>query len=43
MRYGAGIVKWTADKLKNVDRKSRKIKTMHGAFLPKSDRQVIFD
>ena len=37
LRYGAGILKWTTNELKSMDRKSRKIMTMHGAFHPKSD------
>ena len=32
LRYGAVILKWTTDELKNMDQKSRKIMTMHGAF-----------
>ena len=35
--YGAGIVKWTITELKALDRKSRKIITMHGIFHLKSD------
>ena len=42
LRYGEGILKWTVDELKNVDRKSRKIMTMHGAFHPKSDTDRLY-
>ena len=42
LRYGAGILKWTADESKNMDRKSRKILTMHGAFHPKSDTDRLY-
>lgn len=36
MRYGAGIIKWTDNELRTLDRKTRKILTMYGAFHPKS-------
>ena len=36
-RYGAGIIQWKEDELKAVDRKTRKMMTMYGAFHPKSD------
>ena len=36
-RYGAGIIDWKDCELKTVDRKTRKILTMYGAFHPKSD------
>ena len=42
LRYGAGILKWTSDELKNTDRKSRKIMTMHGAFHHKSDTDRLY-
>ncbi|XP_063590474.1 uncharacterized protein LOC134767407 [Penaeus indicus] len=37
MRYGAGIVKWTKEELKKLDRQTREILTMNGALYPKSD------
>ena len=37
MRYGAGILKWNTDELKKLDRRIRKLITMHGALHPKSD------
>lgn len=37
LRYGTGILKRIADKLKNMDKMLRKIVTMHGVFLFKSD------
>ena len=36
-RYGAGILSWRVHELNSLDRKTRKIMTMHGAFHPKSD------
>ena len=35
-RYETGIMKWTTE-LTSLDRKTRKVLTMHGAFHPKSD------
>ena len=37
LRYGAGIIKWNKEELQNLDRKSRKLLTLYGAFHPKSD------
>ena len=37
LRYGAGIIRWTKEELKILDRKTRKVLTMNGAFHPKSD------
>lgn len=37
LRYGTGILKRITDKLKNMDKMLRKIVTMHGVFLFKSD------
>ena len=37
MRYGAGVLKWRFDELKELDRKSRKLLTMHKGLHPKSD------
>ena len=37
MRYGAGIIKWTDDELRTLDRKPRQVLTMYGAFHLKSD------
>ena len=42
LRYGEGILKWTATELKSLDRKSRKIMTMYGAFHPKSDTDRLY-
>ena len=42
MRYGAGILKWNTDKLKSLDRRTRKFMTMHGALHPKSDTDRIY-
>ena len=37
LRYGAGTINWKTDELQKLDRKTRKLLTMHGAFHPKSD------
>ena len=37
LRYGAGIINWKNDKLKELDRKTRKMLTMYKVFHPKSD------
>ena len=37
LRYGAGIIDWKLDELKTLDRTTRKIMTMYGAFHSKSD------
>ena len=42
MRYGAGILKWNADELKNLDRKTRKFMKIHGALHPKSDIDRVY-
>ena len=35
IRYGAGIIKWTDNELRTLDRETRKILTIYGAFHPK--------
>ena len=37
LRYGVGIIGWTKEELKALDRTTRKVLTMNGAFHPKSD------
>ena len=37
LRYGAGIINWKVDELKQMDRTTRKTLTMYGALHPKSD------
>ena len=37
MKYSAEILKWKADGLKSLDRRTRKFMTMHGALFSKSD------
>ena len=37
VRYGAGILDWKDRELKCLDRETRKLMTMYGAFHPKSD------
>ena len=36
IRYGGGILKWNTDALKNLDQRTRKFMSMHGAVHPKS-------
>eukprot|EP00112_Aurelia_sp_Birch-Aquarium-sp1_P003300 Seg1367.7 transcript_id=Seg1367.7/GoldUCD/mRNA.D3Y31 product="Retrovirus-related Pol polyprotein from type-1 retrotransposable element R2" pseudo=true protein_id=Seg1367.7/GoldUCD/D3Y31 len=37
VRYSAAIVDWTKEELRQMDRKTRKLLTMHGGLHPKSD------
>ena len=37
MRYGAGILKWSKNELKQIDRKRRKIMTINKELHPRSD------
>ena len=37
MRYGAGIINWRKDELKEMDRRTRKLMTMNGVLSPSSD------
>jgi len=37
LRYGAGIMRCSKEELKSLDKMTRKILTMNGAFHPKSD------
>ena len=37
IRYGAGIIDWRKDELKDTDRKTRKSFTMHRSMHPQSD------
>ena len=37
IRYGAGLIKWTKDELRTIDRKTRKLMTIHKALHPRSD------
>ena len=37
IRYGAGVSEWRFDELKELDRKTRKLLTMHKGLHPKSD------
>mgnify|MGYP001794065188 FL=1 len=36
-RYGAGVVEWTKDELKQIDRRTRKLIAMHRGMHPRSD------
>ena len=42
MRYGSGILEWNTGKLKNLDRRTRKFMTIHGALNPKSDVDMVY-
>ena len=37
LRYSAGVVEWRSDELKELDRRTRKILTLHDTSHPKSD------
>ena len=37
VRYGAGILNWTAEELKGLDTKTRKLMRIHGAHHPQGD------
>ena len=37
IRYGAGIIKWTKEELRNNDRRTRKLTNMNRALHPKAD------
>ena len=39
LRYSAGVVEWTTQELKVLDRKTRKMITLYGALHPKSDAE----
>ena len=36
VRYLAGVVNWTKEDLDNLDRRTRKLMTMHSAYHPKA-------
>ena len=42
MRYGAGILKWYADELKSLDRRTRKFMAIHGVLHPKNDVDSVY-
>ena len=42
MRHGVGILKWSTDELKRLERRTRKFMTMHGALHPKSDVDRVY-
>ena len=42
LRYSAGVVEWKTDELKVLDRKNRKMMTLHGALHPKSDVERVY-
>ena len=41
-RYSAGVTEWRSDELKELDRKTRKTMTVHGALHPKSDVDQVY-
>ncbi len=41
-RYGAGIVDWTKEEMKQIDRRTRKLITMHQGMHPRSDVDRIY-
>lgn len=42
IHYGASIVKWTMEKLKYLDRKTRKLITLHRRLHPRSNIQKVY-
>ena len=36
------VVEWRSDELKELDRKTRKMMTVHGALHPKSDVNLVY-
>ena len=42
IRYTAGIIKWTVDDLKVMDRKTRKLLTVHRGLHPRSDVDCLY-
>ena len=36
LRYRSGVINWTVDELKKMDRRTRKTLTMYGTLYPKS-------
>ena len=41
VKYSAGILKWTKDELKVMDRKTRKIVTMQRMYHPQSNTDIL--
>jgi len=37
LRYSFGIINWNQEELQNLDRKTRKLLTIHGQHHPKAD------
>ena len=42
IRYGAGIIKWTKEELRNIDRKTRKLMTMHRVLHPQAGEDRLY-
>ena len=42
LRYSFGVLDWRKDELREMDRMTRKIMTMHGALHPKSDVDRVY-
>ena len=42
MRYGAGVLEWRVDELKELDWKTRKLLTMHKGLQPKSYVDILY-
>ena len=43
MRYGAGMLEWRFDGIKELNRKTQKLLTMHKGLQPKSDVDRLYD
>ena len=42
LRYSAGLIKWTKDKFRTIDRKTRKTMTIHRALHSQADVDILY-
>ena len=42
VRYGAGVINWTIEDLERMDRRTRKLLTIHGGFHPRSNVKALY-
>ena len=42
VRYSAGIIEWTKEEMREMDRKTRKIITMYGELHPRSNVELLY-
>jgi hypothetical protein len=43
IRYGAGLIEWTKEELRGMDRKTRKILTIYKCFHPRNDVDRLYN